>query len=132
MSDDTKRTPADPLEQREGKDVLAKLEQSWQAGQKSQNRLRRGWVLRILNYFNTRRSRQTNDKILQDALQQVGHGVVMSVLHADLRYLGERGYVEVEEPDDTPFAMMTAALTSKGVDLYEGTIDDPGIDFGHD
>ena len=96
-----------------------------------QNRARRGWVLRILNYFNNEKSRDLNDKIIQDGLQEAGHGVPLPVLHADLRYLEERGYVHLTQAE-MPFTMMVARITSKGVDLYEGTVEDEGIDFERD
>lgn len=96
------------------------------------NRLRRGWILRILNYSQHHKSREMNDRLILSGLGEVGHQVSMPTLHADLSYLQEKGYVELREPDGAAFGMRVAAITAKGVDLYEGSIDDAGVDFGHD
>lgn len=106
-----------------------KFESDLKAGS---NRLRRGWIIRILNYFNQDATKRVNDRLMLAALQEVGHDVKLPILHADLRYLAEKGYILAEDPEAASFAMFTAALTARGVDLYEGTISDPGVDFGHD
>lgn len=100
----------------------------------SQNRLRRGWILRILNYFQHQKESQgVNDRVIQSGLQQNGHDVTMPTLLADLQYLKEKGYCRVIEQQNTPtFMVVSAAITAQGVDLYEGSIpEDPGIDFGN-
>ena len=94
-----------------------------------QNRRRRGWILRILNYFNNEKTRELNDKLISDGLEEAGHRVHIAVLHADLRYLEERGYVGLRQSEDLPIDMMVAWITAKGVDLYEGTIADAGVKF---
>jgi hypothetical protein len=92
------------------------------------NKLRRGWVIRILGYH----SAELNDKLLQQALSEAGHHVSMATLHGDLEYLEEKGYVALERPElGLAVDMVTVSITAKGVDLREGSITDPGIDLGH-
>lgn len=98
----------------------------------NENRLRRGWILRMLNYFQHVKSRWVNDKLIQSGLQDVGHAVTMPTVHADFHYLAEKGYLEVREPEEAKFTALSAAITAKGIDLYDGTIEDPGVDFGRE
>ena len=97
-----------------------------------QNRRRRGWIIRILNYIQHSEGREMNDALLQKTLADPGHRVEMATLHADLRYLEEKGYVGLRKPEAAAFDMLVAWVTAKGVDLYEGAVDDAGIVFRED
>jgi len=91
----------------------------------------RGWILRLLSKFQLQATRETNDQVLQGALQVVGHQVSMPVLHAQIRYLAEKGYVELKQPvPDVP--VVTCWITAKGMDLYEGSIEDVGVLFDNE
>lgn len=96
----------------------------------SQNKLRRGWILRILNYFNHSASREVNDRLIMEGLEQQGHGVSMPTLHADLRFLGEKGFVHIREPERPAGIAMVAWISARGTELHERIIDDPAIEFG--
>lgn len=93
----------------------------------AQNKLRRGWIIRILDYFNHQHSREVNDKVILDGLVGNGHRVPLATLHADLRYLEERGFVRLRE--GIP-GLLIASITADGVLVHEKVISDPGIVVG--
>ena len=93
-------------------------------------KLCRGWVLRLLQYFQLKQTREINDRVLKGSLEQVGHQITMPVLHAQIRYLEEKGYVETREPTTPDFPMLVCWITAKGIDLHEGSIEDVGVKFG--
>jgi hypothetical protein len=94
-------------------------------------RLRRGWILHVLNYFQLKQTREVSDQHIQAALRDgCKCPAEIPTIRADLRYLAERGYVEVTEPSDATFGMMSAYIRADGQDLLMGIKEDPGIDVG--
>lgn len=88
----------------------------------------RGWILKTL-YNNL--PEWTGDKLLTDILVEGGYTISTPSVQGHLRYLSEKGYVEMREAEVTELGLsrVLAKLTSRGVDLVEGSIeDDPGIE----
>lgn len=88
----------------------------------------RGWVLRML-YNNL--PEFTGDKLIYEILMEGGFSITLPLVQGHLRYLEEKGYLELQTASVPELGMtrLLAKLTSKGVDLVEGTIpEDPGVE----
>lgn len=94
------------------------------------NKKVRGWIVRILY-----RSYPAGFEIdtLCRQLNNLGYAVTRNDLQANLAYLKEDGFVE--NPQFGGGAILDGIsnefwkLTTKGIDLAEGTISDPGVDL---
>ncbi len=64
-----------------------------------------------------------NDSLLQQLLGQLGHGVAMSVVHADLAWLAQLGLLATNELPGCTIAI----LCNDGVDVAKGVAVVPGI-----
>jgi hypothetical protein len=87
----------------------------------------RGWVLKVL--YNALPA-FVGDQSLSTCLQQCNFDVSPLQIQGHLRYLSEKGYVELCDSglEDIGLVRHSAKLTSKGVDFVEGNLpDDPGI-----
>lgn len=88
----------------------------------AQHKILRGEILRALY-------RNLPHPVGDNLLASIFTTETLSNLQGNLRYLGDKGYIELEEVSE-PYvtATLMARLTSKGVDLLEGSIQpDPGI-----
>jgi SOS-response transcriptional repressor LexA len=94
----------------------------------SKNKAIRGYILRSLG-------RVTNQTILvrqiSNALQADGL-IISPEISQHIEYLREKGYIEICNAKTKTYNVFrddgAIRLTAKGVDLLEGTIDDPGVD----
>lgn len=92
------------------------------------NKAVRGYILRALakGYQNSLLVRQITNALVADNL------IVTPDISKQLDYLSSGGYIEFTPQKVTAYTAYrndaVIALTKKGVDLVEGTIDDPGID----
>ncbi len=89
----------------------------------------RGVILELLSEESPER---LNADVLLGVLDRLHHDCTMRQLQAALAYLKSRGYVEFEElrSKDLPRLRITrAGLTSKGEDVIDGTVTDPGVDL---
>lgn len=92
----------------------------------AQNRSLRGMILLILA-----RSvgRPTMVRIVEQAVMSAGGNV--SDTDDLIYYLESKGYVERRTPEEhkVPGIGDTLVITAKGIDLVEGTTEDPGVTF---
>lgn len=93
-----------------------------------QNKAVRGYIIRCLvkGFNNTALTRQISNSM-------IASGVVISPdISKYLDYLQDAGYIEFTKEKVTAYTAYAAdaviRLTKKGVDLAEGTIEDPGVD----
>jgi repressor of nif and glnA expression len=93
------------------------------------NKSIRGYILKLIH--ETSYPKPIGSNIIESCLIRVGMGISISTLIGHLNYLEDRGYVETKEVSlGHEFNALTlVSLTSKGVDLMEGTIADPGINL---
>lgn len=94
-----------------------------------ENKNIRGWIVRILQRAYPA---GLEERSLQKQLVALGYPVTKRDLGANLAYLAEDGYVEErkfgnELRDD--LLNKTYKLTTKGVDLAEGSITDDGVEI---
>lgn len=64
-----------------------------------------------------------NEHVLQQALAMVGHKVSTDKLRTMLTWLSEQGLVKL----DTVGSVMVSRLTTRGLDVAQGTTTTPGI-----
>ena len=67
-------------------------------------------------------------KALKFALDNLGYPMPGRVLGAHLAYLGEGGYVRVEQKQGFGYSIEFAYLTKEGWDLLDGHIGERGVD----
>ena len=86
----------------------------------------RGQILKILDLTNFSNLR---DKIVLNALRDMGFNVAFTELIAQMKYLEQKEYIECRKlKDKIKNGMRVAKLTAKGKDLLEGNIEeDPGV-----
>lgn len=94
-----------------------------------ENKNIRGWIVRILQRAYPA---GLEERSLQKQLVALGYSVTKRDLAANLAYLAEDGYVEErkfgnELRDD--LLNKTYKLTTKGVDLAEGSATDDGVEI---
>lgn len=93
------------------------------------NKKVRGWVVRILQRAYPAGFEADT---LWRQLTDLGYAVTKSELLANLAYLKEDGFVENPQFGNRLMDSLSNELyklTTKGVDLAEGTISDPGVDL---
>ena len=89
----------------------------------------RGVVLELLFEESPER---INADVLLGVLDRLHHDCTMRQLQAALAYLRSRGYAEFEElrSRELPrLRIVRVGVTSRGADVVEGTVTDPGIDL---
>ncbi len=90
-----------------------------------ENRLIRGRVLALLRVQGF--SHVAAD-VLVATLAGCGHQLDINKLLTILQYLVDKGYVEVRREEiEGVGPITTARITARGVDLLEGSTDDPGV-----
>ncbi|MCD7948299.1 MAG: hypothetical protein LUG13_08430 [Oscillospiraceae bacterium] len=94
----------------------------------SKNKSVRGYIIRALT-----KGSQNALLVKQIVNALVGAGLIYSPdIGKYLAYLQEAGYIEFTDQKATAYSAYrrdsVVRLTRKGVDLVEGTIDDPGVD----
>ncbi|MGN0710508.1 MAG: hypothetical protein ACI4LO_02015 [Anaerovoracaceae bacterium] len=99
-----------------------------EAAEIQRNKAIRGYVIRSLV-----KGRNNCLLVKQVANLLINSGLVYSEdIGKYLEYLAEAGYIEFTDKKITAFSAYREdaiiKLTRKGVDLVEGTIDDPGVD----
>ena len=101
-----------------------------QARAASRARRLRGAVLALLAEESPQR---LNADVLLGVLERLHYDVTSRELAAALAYLRSKSYVEFEElhSRDLPALprIVRVALTARGADVVDGTVDDPGIDL---
>lgn len=91
------------------------------------NKIVRGWIVRILSRCYPLGMETLS---LQKQLYNLGYKVLKKELKAQLAYLQEDGFIEKISYGDEfrdELVNKTYKLTTKGVDLAEGTIEDSGV-----
>jgi len=94
-----------------------------------QNKAIRGYIMRALvkGHQNTLLVRQISNALIADGL------IISPDLSKYLDYLIEAGYVITTDKSATAYNAYrkdgSIKLTKAGIDLVEGTIDDPGVDI---
>jgi hypothetical protein len=93
-----------------------------------QNKAIRGYIIRCLvkGFNNTALTRQISNSMMAAGL------VLSPDISKYLDYLNSAGYIEFTQGKVTAYTAYAkdavVRLTKKGVDLAEGTIEDPGVD----
>lgn len=64
-----------------------------------------------------------NDRVLQRAMQAIGHGMSSDCIHTELHWLSEQGLVSLQTTAD----MLIAKLTKRGEDVAHGHARVPGV-----
>jgi Fe2+ or Zn2+ uptake regulation protein len=77
----------------------------------------------ILRFLNEDQDRTLNTSILQDALNQVGHGCSRDCVETEVAWLAEQGLVMIDRVG--PVTVVT--LTGRGQDVAEGKATVPGV-----
>ena len=91
----------------------------------AQNRLIRGRVLKLLRAVDFN---HLAADVLVATLAGCGHQLNIQGLLGILQYLVDKGYVEIRESKvEGVGPITTARITARGVDLIEGSIEDPGV-----
>lgn len=67
--------------------------------------------------------------VLVAAMEQLGVLPAEAELHSSLRYLEEKGYIDVDWAKDGTGGFVSIRLQAKGIDLVEGTDLDRGVFF---
>jgi hypothetical protein len=94
-----------------------------------QNKAIRGYIIRCLvkGFNNTALTRQISNSMMAAGL------VLSPDISKHLNYLDSAGYIEYTQEKVTAYTAYAkdavVRLTKKGVDLAEGTIEDPGVDI---
>jgi hypothetical protein len=89
------------------------------------NRLIRGRILKLLRAVNLN---HIAADVLVATLGGCGHRLTIESLLAILQYLVDKGYVEVRELSvEGVGPVTTARITAEGIDLLEGSVEDPGV-----
>lgn len=94
----------------------------------NQNKAIRGYIIRCLvkGYNNTALTRQMSNAMMAANI------IISPDISKHLNYLHGAGYIEFTNEKVTAYTAYSedavVRLTKKGVDLAEGTIDDPGVD----
>jgi SOS-response transcriptional repressor LexA len=94
-----------------------------------QNKAIRGYIIRCLvkGFNNTALTRQISNSMMAAGL------VISPDISKHLNYLDSAGYIEYTQEKVTAYTAYAkdavVRLTKKGVDLAEGTIEDPGVDI---
>lgn len=94
----------------------------------NQNKAIRGYIIRCLvkGFNNTSLTRQISNAMMAAGL------IISPDISKHLNYLQEAGYIEFTSEKVTAYTAYAKdaviRLTKSGVDLAEGTIDDPGVD----
>ncbi|HXE75329.1 MAG TPA: hypothetical protein VNN18_06820 [Candidatus Xenobia bacterium] len=90
----------------------------------------RGAVLALLGEEAPQR---LNADVLLGVLERLHYDVTSRELAAALEYLRSKGYVEFEELRSRELPalprIVRVALTARGADVVDGTVDDPGVDL---
>lgn len=89
----------------------------------------RGWIVRILQRAYPA---GLEERSLHKQLSDLGYAVIRRELGANLAYLVEDGFIEERSfGDEFKEELMnkTYKLTTKGVDLAEGSITDEGVEI---
>lgn len=90
------------------------------------NKMLRGQILRALSLFYPS---PVDVNGIKASLATRGMFVSADVLKP-LHYLEDKGYINIDEPKIMEIKDSNLiGLTAKGIDLIEGTIDDPGVDI---
>ena len=76
-------------------------------------------ILRTLNELNG----MSNDSVLHDTLKKLGHRVSRDQVKTQMYWLNEQGLIDIESILSTD----VATLTSRGVDVADGSIKTPGV-----
>jgi len=85
------------------------------------DRILRGAILTMLMQAPGERS---SDVVLQRVMAGPPHNASLGRVSAQMRWLGERGYAEVQDVA----GMLFAIITQRGVDLIEGRESDPEVE----
>lgn len=94
-----------------------------------QNKAIRGYIIRCLvkGYNNTALTRQVSNAMIASGM------VISPDISKYLGYLLDAGYIEFTDGKVTAYTAYAddavIRLTKEGVDLAEGTIEDPGVDI---
>jgi hypothetical protein len=67
-------------------------------------------------------------KALQFTMDSLGYPMVEGMLGAHLRYLEEKGYVQLQKRKGFGFVVRFASLTAEGWDLLDGIGSERGVD----
>lgn len=91
-----------------------------------QNKQIRGHILRILHLSYPQ---PLATRVIDVCLVDAGLGVSQTALNGQMKYLQDRGYIELKETELKSINQMMSivSLTSQGIDLLEKTITDPGV-----
>lgn len=94
----------------------------------NQNKAVRGYIIRCLvkGFNNSALTRQVSNAMMADSL------IISPDISKYLDYLQDAGYIEFTNKKVTAYTAYAKdaviRLTKSGVDLAEGTIEDPGVD----
>lgn len=82
----------------------------------------------LLNLLKTEYPGALDLKALQFSMDNLGYPMPSGTLEAHLRYLEEKGYVNVQRRKGFGFDIAFAALTAQGWDLIDGLVREKGVD----
>ena len=82
----------------------------------------------LLNILKTEYPGAVDLKVLQFAMDNLGYPMPEGMLEAHLRYLEEKGYVQLETRKGFGFRIAFASLTAVGWDLLDGLVREKGVD----
>ena len=94
----------------------------------NRNKAVRGYIIRCLvkGFNNTALTRQISNSLMASGL------IISPDISKYLDYLNGAGYIEFTQDRVTAYTAYSkdavVKLTKKGIDLVEGTIEDPGVD----
>lgn len=90
------------------------------------NKQARGYILKVckISY-----PQPVGSNVLDVCLVDAGMTTSPTQLEGYIKYLEERGYVTMKEAGLSLLGttLLLVNLTAKGIDLLEGTLDDPGV-----
>jgi repressor of nif and glnA expression len=93
------------------------------------NKSIRGYIIKLI--YEASYPKPLGSNIIESCLIRVGMGISLATMAGHLNYLQDRDYIKTNEVSlGEGFApVILVSLTSKGVDLLEGTIIDDGVNF---
>lgn len=85
----------------------------------------RGWILRIIHGF---APYGVSFAVLEKAVCDLNFNCSAIQLKGHLKYLKDKGYIELQEVESDSIMRRINTITPKGIDLREGNIPkDPGV-----
>ena len=92
---------------------------------KIENKEIRGWILRICQRA---QPYGASFQVIEITLMDAGFHVSLTEIKSHLKYLEDKGYIQMEELKQEKVKRRINSITPKGIDLLEGNIEaDPGV-----